>query len=469
MRIARLCRAFGALAAIGLAVAAPTSKKSTPPPAKKASAGTAGSTKAKPAESAETHVERAGAPGNPAASAPPRSQSLGAVRPSNLVLPQLAVTGFDSGGFAEVIGRDLVLADVAERAANSSAVAAAIEQDRTSQQVNIDAWTAAGVNYVLRGTVNAQGAQAELYDIASKQRLFGKTYAASAQNRRLAHKIADDVMTGLTNLPGIFSTRICYLSDHAGGTKEVMVMDADGGDARQLTNESALLATPCWGKSGTEIYYTSYRDNNPDLYGITLGGQRFEVSRRPGQNISPAWCESLQRLAVTLSKDGNPEIYTMTREGRNLQRVTNSPDADTAPDWSPDGSRIAFTSDRGGSPQIYTMSASGGEAQPLTNGGYHDSPAWSPDGKKIAYVRREGGEFNVYVADVSGGATAQLTHKQQDNQDPSWGPDSKHLIFTSNRSGNKEVYMISLDTKVAHALTRTSTNCTAPAWSPVTP
>lgn len=414
----------------------------------------------------------------PPAANPPatRAQSLGAVRPSNLVLMQLGVSSFTGGSqaavVAETIQRDLALADIAIQPTNQAAAAAAAARDREAGQLVFDGWVAAGVNYVVRGAIAGDSLQIELYDIASKQRTLGKSYSgySDPQARRFAHRAADDLMKAIGNMPGIFSSQICYVSDRRGGTKEVMVMDADGGGARQVTNENALVATPCWGKNGTEIYYTSYRDNNPDLYGITLSGRRFEISRRPGLNISPSWSESVGRIALALAKDGNTEVYTMSREGRDLARLTNSPGADTAPEWSPDGGRIAFTSDRDGRPGIYIMSSGGGAAQRITPAGYFDSPSWSPDGRRIAYVAREAGEFNIYMVDVSapGSPAVQLTRGARDNLDPSWGASSKHLVFVSNRGGSREVYMMNIDTKQAKPVTR-GANASTPSWGPITP
>ncbi|MBX7244265.1 MAG: hypothetical protein K1X53_02130 [Candidatus Sumerlaeaceae bacterium] len=426
------------------------------------------STTPKPASAPATTPQAVPPAASPASSAS-KAQSIGAVRPSNLVLPQLGISIFDgdpqAAGVGQIIQNDLVLGDIAQKPTNESAASQALRQDQQSGSVNMDGWATAGVSYVVRGRMTGTGVEAELYDIASKARVFGKSYTGfSNQNvRRAAHKIADDVMTAVSNMPGIFSTQVCYLA--GGSTKEIHVMDADGGSDRQISNERSIVTSPCWGENGTEIYFTSYRDNNPDLYGITLGGNRFEISRRPGLNTAPSWSEAAQRLAVSLSKDGNSEIYTMSRDGRDLARLTNSSDANTAPDWSPDGSRIAFTSDRGGSPQIYLMSSSGGSPQKISGGNYSDSPAWSPDGSKVAFVTREGGEFNIYVASVAGGPAVQLTRGQRDNEDPSWGPSSHHLVFSSNRGGAKDIYMMNIDTKRAHQLTRGG-SASQPSWSP---
>ncbi|MCX7624747.1 MAG: hypothetical protein N2Z21_00815 [Candidatus Sumerlaeaceae bacterium] len=395
-------------------------------------------------------------------------QDLGAVRPSNLTLPFFAVSAFEG---SEVVGRvvvnDLELADVARAEDESAAVQQAREKDRAANSVNFEGWTAAGVHYVLRGDLTSGNAIAELYDIASNRRLFGKTYNGirSGEERRLGHQIADDVIAALTSRTGIFSSYICALVETGNGNKELVIMEPDGHGSRQLTDEQALLATPAWGKNGAEIYFTSYRDGNPDLIGVTLRGQRFEISRRPGLNTSPSWNEALQRLAVTLSKDGNSEIYTMTRDGRDLVRLTQDPNADTAADWSPDGSQIVFTSDRGGTPQIYVMDAHGSTATRISTGKYCDSPVWSPDGTKIAYVTREGGEFHILVHDVATGEVVQITRGQGTNRDPSWAPDSRHIVFESNWGGRKGLYIMDIGVRVPHCIAQGPYS--APCWGPL--
>ena len=112
---------------------------------------------------------------------------------------------------------------------------AAAEADARSGQVSLDGWVAAGVNYVLRGSASGATLQAELYDVASKQRAFGKSYAgySSGQLRRFAHQVADDAIQAIANSPGIFSAKICYLAEKGGGRREVVVIDPDGGGGRR--------------------------------------------------------------------------------------------------------------------------------------------------------------------------------------------------------------------------------------------
>jgi len=393
--------------------------------------------------------------------------SFGAVRPGNLVLPQISIQIGGDPSVGQAVQKGLELADVAVTPTNAQGVNAAAAKDQQLQQgIDFDAWTAAGVTYVLRGTVSGAAGQAELYDLASRQRVFGKSYQNAGDARRLSHKIADDVIQAISGGPGIFSSRIALLTGQASGKREVAIMSPDGSNLATLTSENAIVATPSWGRSANEIFFTSYRENNPDLYGITLDRRRYNVSRRPGLNTSPCWSEAAQRLAVTLSKDGNTEIYTMSADGSNLARLTNNSAADTAPAWSPDGSQIAFTSDESGLPQIYVMGSNGSGRRKISSG-YSDSPSWSPDGKKLAFVKREEGGFNIYVQDLASGQTSRIT-SGGDNMEPSWAPNSRHLVFAGTRGGGRNIYLINSETKQAKQLTTQGT-FSSPVWGPLLP
>jgi TolB protein len=346
-----------------------------------------------------------------------------------------------------------------------SKVAGFAATEVSSPAINYDGWAGLGALYVLRGNQTNAAMEVELHDIASRVRILGKSYPSSgADQRRLALRITDDVMQAMTARPGIFSSRIGFLTGSR--IKEISVIEPDGGGRRQLTQEGSLVATPAFGKSGTEIYFTSYRDNNPDLYGITLDGRRWNISRRPGQNIAAAWSEPAGRIAASLSKDGNPEIYTMTREGRGLSRLTNHPGADTSPAWSPDGRQIAFTSDRDGVPGIFIMAASGGAPRRVSPGGrYADSPCWSPDGQRLAFSVRESGAFNIHVVELATGAS-NIVARGAMNTSPSWGASSRHLVFSSNRAGARQLFLVNIDTRQPRPIPNTQGGH-EPTWSPL--
>jgi TolB protein len=396
----------------------------------------------------------------------------------NIAVPEFAiVAGSDPQGLgkqlASVVGRDLnftgqfsVVAATGSIPAND---AAALRQSWTE-------FAAAGAHAGVHGLLAIRGARLEaemrLYDLTSpEQRLIATRIfdAPSDQPRRVAHKIADEIVMQFTGERGIADTKIAYATGPR-GAKEIVVADYDGVGPRPLGRNGSINLTPVWSPDARSLAYVSYRNGYPDLF------RAFPFERRPEQtlsaftgiNSSPSWSSDGRMLALTLSKDGNPEIYLLTLATGVFRRLTRHTGIDTDPSWSPSGREIAFVSDRAGRPNIYVMDAEGVNVRQLTTGGHHTQPRWSPKGDTIVFTTRAT-THDLWAISPDGANPRRLTIGPGDNQGTTWAPNGRHLLFQSNRQGKWQVYSMLADGSEQTVVTQGPEENTSPSWSPRLP
>lgn len=383
--------------------------------------------------------------------------------------------GFDDPILSQIIANDLKLSGFFTGPRNQRFAEETHRLDLARKTIQFAEWHRIGVFYLVKGSYTIRNNEilptVKIYDPRTQNYVTGRKYTGytTDEARDLAHAISNDIIERLTGEMGVSETQISFVRamDPYGKSKQICVMDADGKRLHTLTSEGQLTATPCWGANGTEVYYTTYRDFNPDLEGIIMRtNAKWWISRRAGFNLSPAWNAKNKLIALTLTKDGNSEIYTINREGKNLRRLTINRAIDSSPSWSPDGTKIAFTSDRTGSPQLYIMDMRTLDVRRLTyEGRYNDSASWSPDGKKIAYCSRRDSVFQIYTINPDGSENTELTHGPFNNEDPTWAPNSLLLAFASDRLGPKAIFTMFADGGAVRRIT-TGKPAHSPAWSP---
>lgn len=361
---------------------------------------------------------------------------------------------------------------------------ATIPQARAADQIPFQSWRELGADAVVFGTVQRTGdtvtVQARLFNVRSRQQVYGKEFSGKASNPRLfAHTVSDEIFLQQRGLHGVARTKLAFSSDRdrqkVTGTvqnrdvKEIYIADYDGANARRITVSRQLNINPSWSPDGNAIAYTSFRTGTPEIYiSRIFQGILQNPTKGTGNNYLPVYAPDGTRIAFMSARDGNPEIYVMNVDGSNLRRLTTTRlTANSSPTWSPSGNEIAFTSDRSGTPQIYVMGADGTNLRRITqNESYADRPTWSPAPyNEIAYAARTGPGFDIKVYDVATGQTRQLTFGNGTNESPAYSPNGRHIAFTSTRgAGRVEIWTMTRDGRDLRQLTKDGNNYT-PAWS----
>ncbi|QEA17315.1 amidohydrolase family protein [Novosphingobium ginsenosidimutans] len=223
--------------------------------------------------------------------------------------------------------------------------------------------------------------------------------------------------------------RIAFTSDRGGGDN-IWIMNRDGSDKRQLTNESfRLLNQPSWSPDGQYIvakkHFTTGRSLGTGevwMYHVS-GGDGVLLVKRPSEQHQKELGEPI------FAPDGKHVYYT--------RNTTPGPIFE----YAQDSNNQLFAIERYDLETGKIDSVIGGEGGAVR-------PTPSPDGKKIAYVRREATQPRLYVRDLTTGEDRKVYDAlDMDMQETwavtgvypnmAWTPDSASLVVWAGGKLNR--------------------------------
>jgi len=288
-------------------------------------------------------------------------------------------------------------------------------------------------------------------------------------------------LTGLvaacTSPPPAPAGKIIFES-YRDGNAEVYMMDEDGSNLVNLTNNPAYDGAPAWSPDGQQIAFTSERDGAANIYVMDADGTNVvRLTDEGGNSAVPAWSPDGSRIAFLSDRtykmpgeggytevEANSKIWVMNADGSGATRVTRMLGLDMFPSWSPDSRQLVFMSVRDSSPEIYLLRADNIEVNLTQHPAADMNPEWSPDGSKIAFMSDRAGNMDVFVMDTQGGSIVNLTNQPGNEGDPAWSPDGSKIAFISDRDGNTEIYVMDADGSDQRRLTNNPARDQHPAW-----
>lgn len=262
------------------------------------------------------------------------------------------------------------------------------------------------------------------------------------------------------------------------GNFEVYVMDADGTNVTNLTNNKALDFWSSWSPDGKYILFYSNRDGNNEIYRMDAdGSNQINISNHPSNEYLPCWSPDGKKIAFTSDRDSkNREIYTMEIDGSNVNRLTSNELFEEVPTWSPDGKRILFTRQleemidtvKTTNGELFIMDQDGKNEKRMTNRiGYDSGGKFSPNGKQIAfYGLNANNNFEIFIMNADGSEVKNLTNDALEDYSPDWSPDGKWIAYSSGIPAQYDVWIFNIKSKLKTRLTTEPKRNETPVWKP---
>ncbi len=226
---------------------------------------------------------------------------------------------------------------------------------------------------------------------------------------------------------------ISFVSNR-GGQWDLWVMQADGSNPVNLTNDKADDDFAEWSPDGRRIVWTKGgRGPEGELWVMNADGSgKHQLTFDTFSDFNATWSPDGSQIAWRSLRDNNRDIYVMNADGTNVRQLTTDPASDFAADWSPDGTRIAYTSLKSGFYAVWTMAPDGSDQRQVTPDGFNGAlPGWSPDNKRILFA--DGfcdtcGESDLFYINADGTDLIRITDTPENELAKSWSRDGKSVV-----------------------------------------
>lgn len=326
-------------------------------------------------------------------------------------------------------------------------------------------WTGSvGTTYQLQSTTNLLRGWADLgLPIVSTAGPLQIYHPVSDEQRRFLRLRTEPTMTSRGEI-------IFHVYNEDFSNADLWLVHPDGSGLRQITFDPAEEIYPRWSPDGLRVVYN--KRIAPGILGIMVMSADGTDARLIGPAnqscVKPSWSPDGLELTFHSAVDGNTDVWAIRADGTQLRRLTTDVAVDRDPVWSPDGRTIAFRSNRSGTYHLVTINAAdGANFADLTPTADAFNPAWSPDGTQIAFhSRRDGGLPQIYVAQADGSRVRRVTTGGAEDYTPAFSPDGTQLVFNRGRGRDSALFLIRLDGTDERRLGTLQPNDTLPDWRP---
>lgn len=206
--------------------------------------------------------------------------------------------------------------------------------------------------------------------------------------------------------------------------KPFLFVSRAGGEPKLLLAKGAMVTGASFSHDGKRLAVSVSEGENAEIYVANADGSDAKkvTDTKFFLNTSPSWSPDGKKLAFVSNRAGNPQIYTMNADGSGAKRLTFQGNYNTTPAWSPRGDVIAFTArDERNAFDLFTVNVETGKIARLTQDAKNnEEPAFSPSGRLIIFTSTRTGARQLFVMTADGNNQVALPTDKGDFATPDW-------------------------------------------------
>jgi TolB protein len=233
----------------------------------------------------------------------------------------------------------------------------------------------------------------------------------------------------------------------------------------QITDEQADDSQPAFDPSGDRVAFTSNRSGQYDIWVIDANGKNpTQITNNAAPELHPSWSPDGRCLVYCrlTSNENRGELWVVDLENPGMKRFIGE---GLFPDWSPKGDKIVYQKARergSGWFSIWTLDFQNGEVLYPSEivsspSAAYICPTWSADGDQIAFAAVMGtkppmsggethppaikGRSDILIVDTDGRGLQRMTDGHGESYSPAWAVDGR-IFYTAKFNEGETIWSV---------------------------